>query len=590
MSRSFLVPLLLLSAAYVTSALASEKPWTEVRSQHFRVLTNGSSGDARKVLHEFEQLRWVFANRFPGARLDSGAPLTVFAVRDQGTAKSLDPFMWKRMGELLAGAFHPGWERQYAMVRLDSWGGEGSKEVVYHEYTHSILRMNSHWLPLWLNEGTAEFYGYSRFEEHRIYLGAPTARDRELRSRTPMPVQTLISMRAMPSDEQLFYAESWALVHFLIYGPGMENGKRMDNFFALLQQGTPQNKAFEQVFGDFKSVNKGLASYMQQPTFTTTVLKDPVQIDDKSTALRVMTVAETEAELGGFHLWTHDNNGARPLLEQALKDDPKLGLAHENMGFLDFADGKDAEAVSQFAQAYTLDSKLYLSLFAKTMMSSLPASNRVSDLNEFGASIGKVLQVNPEFAPAYVQLSRLAFHEGDLAAALLMSRKAEELEPSLAGYHLLSGQILRRMGKGTDAAASAQFVADRWIGPDHNEAVELWNSVPAAERGEAIFAVAPKDSEAVEGQVKAIVCSEKEQEWSLVLDKGSRSLTFHKKGPFATGFSDTIWYGGDHFNHCHHIEGLRAIVHYRPPADASYAGDIAELEIRDDLPEPLAKQ
>ena len=55
-------------------------------------------------------------------------------------------------------------------------------------------------------------------------------------------------------------------------------------------------------------------------------------------------MAETEAELGSYHLWIRDTNGARSLIEQALKDDPKLGAAHENMGFLDFADGKDAEA------------------------------------------------------------------------------------------------------------------------------------------------------------------------------------------------------------------------------------------------------
>jgi len=372
------------------------------------------------------------------------------------------------------------------------------------------------------------------------------------------------------------------------YGPGMEKGKRMDSFFSQLQQGVPQDKAFEQAFGNFQSVDKELAAYMQQPTFATTVLKDPPQIDDKAVVFRVMTVAETEAELGGFHMWTYDHSGARLLLEQALKDDPKLGLAHENMGFLDFAEGKDAEAVNEFSQAYALDPHLYLSLFSKTMLSPLPSSKVVSDLNTFGATMGQVLKVDPQFAPAYVQLARLAFREKDLNAALLMSSKAEEMEPSLAGYHLLTGQILQRMGKSADAAEAAKFVANRWIGPDHNEAAELWNSIPAAQRrGESIVEVAPKDTQAVEGRVKAVVCSEKEQEWSFVLDQGGHSLTFHRKGGFPVGFSDTLWYGGDHFSQCHHIEGLRAIVHYHAPSDATYAGDIAELELRDDLPEPV---
>jgi len=110
------------------------------------------------------------------------------------------------------------------------------------------------------------------------------------------------------------------------------------------------------------------------------------------------------------------------------------------------------------------------------MMSSLASSRKVSDMNDFGAALGKVLQINPQFAPAYTQLAKLALLENDLSSAALVSRKAEEVEPSLAGYHLLTGQILRRMGKPGEAADAAKFVADRWVGPDHNEAVELWNN------------------------------------------------------------------------------------------------------------------
>lgn len=591
MNRRVSVLIFLLAFSRCT-VFAAEKPWTEIRSPHFRIVTNGSIPDARKVATEFEELRWVFATRFPGARLESGAPLLVFAARDQETARSLEPAAWKRMGERVAGVFHHGWEKQFATVRLDTWGGEGSKEVVYHEYTHSILHMNSHWLPLWLDEGTAEFYAYTRFEQHRIYLGAPTERYRALRGMTPMSVETFISHHSPTgSDEQLFYAQAWALVHFLTFGPGMENGKRMVQFFSLLQQGVPQKRAFEDAFGDFKAVDRGLTAYMKQPTFAATILKDPPQFDDKSFTTRIMSVAETEGELGGFHLWMHHHETARGLLEQALRDDPKLGFAHENMGFLDFAEGKDAEAAGEFSQAYALDNNLYLSRFAKTMLSPLSTSTAIPDMNSFGAALGKVLQVNPQFAPAYAQLARLALRENDFDSAVLLSRKAEEMEPSLAGYHLLSGQILRRMGKGSDAADAAKFVADRWVGPDHNEAVELWNSVPTDQRpaGEVISEDAPKDTQLIEGKVKSITCADKDEDFSFVLDRDDRLFTFHRKGGFTTGFSDTIWYGGDHFSLCHHLEGFRAIVHYHPPSDTTYAGDIAEIEIRDDLPAPLTQ-
>lgn len=579
------------------SAMANEKPWTEIRSPHFRVLTNGSISDARNVAYEFEQLRYVFATRFPNARLESGAPLLVFAVRDEDTAKKLEPRIWKS-GANRAGEFHQGWERQFAIIRLDTWGGEGSKEVVYHEYTHSIEHLNMHYLPLWLNEGTAEFYAYTRFQSHRIYVGAPTERYRTLRGRTLIPLETFIGLGPRSpyyldgSQNQLYYAEAWALVHYLIYGEGMENGKRLEQFTSLLQQGVSQKDAFQQIFGDFKKVDRGLDSYMLQPTFSNTILKESPQIDEKSFLTRVMSNSETEAELGGFHVWTRDLPGAHELLDQALKDDPKLALAHEEMGFLHFSGGIDSQAEAEFAKAYTLDQNLYLSLFYKVMLSPLATSNNVAEMNEFAGVLGKVLQLNPNFAPAYVALVKLALREGDLNSALQISRKAEELEPSLAGYHLLTGQVLKRIGRTTDAGDYAKFVADRWIGPDHDEAVELWNSLPAADRpllqptSAMELGDIEKGAQLSEGRIKSASCSDNDHERSFVLESGGHLLTFRGKS-FVSGYSDTVWYGADHFDLCHHLEGRRAVIRYRPATDASYAGEIVELGIRDDLPGPL---
>jgi hypothetical protein len=81
----------------------------------------------------------------------------------------------------------------------------------------------------------------------------------------------------------------------------------------------------------------------------------------------------------------------------------------------------------------------------------------------------------------------------------------------------------------------------------------------------------------------------KSRAFALILDQGGRWVTFHPKSRFSVGFSDTIWRGGGHFNHGHHIEGWPAMVHSAKPADAIDARDIAQLELGDDLPEPPAK-
>lgn len=575
-------------------AHAREKPWIEVRSPHFRVLTNGSQNDARHLAKEFEQMRYVFADRYPEFRLEGGAPLTIFAALDEPTARALDPAAWKSKGAKPAGVFHHGWEKQYVIVQLDAMGDEGARQIVYHEYSHTIFHLNFHWLPTWLDEGLANFYGFSRFEEHKIHVGAPPARYQMPRG-SLIPVETLINITSpfsLAEDQvHLFYSESWALVHFLMFDPGMERGKRLNQFVGLLQQGVEQKKAFQQAFGSFKDMDRALADYLTKVNFQTGVLPDSTQIDEKSFSLRTMSLAETEAELAGFHLWTHDPQGARHLIEEALKDDPKLGLAHEDMGFLMFSEGKDAEALNEFSQANSIDPTLALSLFAKTVLSPIATSDVPADQSAFHDALLKVLALNPQFAPAYVQLARLSVRKNDLITALALSRKAEQLEPALAGYHVQSGQILLRMGRGSEAASFARFVAQRWPASDHDEAVELWNAIPPEQRpaGDALSIVVPKDVQSVEGTVKSVSCSGSERNMSLVLYHDGQTLTFRGRGDFPGGFSDTIWYGVDHFSFCHHLEGLRAIVRYRSASDGSYAGDLAEIDIRDDLPERPSK-
>ncbi len=575
------------------SSAAAEEPWTEVRSPHFRVLTNGDASDAKHVAADLEQMRYVFETQFPGFRLDSGAPLTIFAARDERTAKMLEPEMRKIKGTAnLGGLFKHGWEKQYAMVRLDV-RELSSNVLVYHEYTHTILHLNFHWLPTWLDEGIAEFYSYTRFEQHKTILGAPTERVRIL-SNTPVPIRTLISEQnplfgGDGDKTEMFYAESWALVHYMMFGDGMDRGRKLNEFFGLLQNGADQTKAFEQVFGSPEAMDRPFDQYMRNLAFHAAVMPSSPDIKEKDFRTRKLSLAETEAELAGYHLWSRDPESAAPLIAAALAHDPKLGLAHEEDGFLLFNSGKDSEAAAEFSQAYALDPTLYLSLFARTMLSPTTNSNAPADEAALYAALMKVADLNPQFAPAFVQLARLDLREGNQKAAFGVARRAEELEPSRAGYHLLTGEILRRMGKNAEAAQFAEYVAKHWPATDHNEAVELWNRVPAPARpaGVSLAIEKPANTQTATGIVKSSTCDAgAKQPWTLVLDDNGKEQTFHRTGRLGTGFSDTLWWGEDHFNICRHLVGLRAVVRYSPSADRTFTGNVVDLGIRDDLPPP----
>lgn len=221
----------------------------------------------------------------------------------------------------------------------------------------------------------ADFYGFSRFESKRIVVAAPPERYRIVAGQALIPIDVLVSVDGRPPyyhDEYKvyrFYGESQGLVHFLMNDPGMGRGKKLNEYSALLQQGVESKKAFQQVFGDFKAMESQLSDYLSRFTFQVGVMANPPKLDDKSFLARTLTMAETNAELAGFHPWTHDNESARHFAEEALKEDPKLGFAHEVMGFVEFGEGKDEEALNEFTQAASLDPNLHLSLFAKAMMS-----------------------------------------------------------------------------------------------------------------------------------------------------------------------------------------------------------------------------
>ena len=582
--------LLAITGVFCAHWAAGEDTWTEVRSPHFRVVTNGSGKDGRRVANEFEQMRHVFALRFGEDQLESGAPLTIVATRDEATFSQLDPVMWKSSHGGIAGVFYRRWEKQFAIIRLDTWGDD-NQIVIFHEYTHSVLHANAHWLPVWLDEGMAEFYAYTRFQSDGIYVGAPSKRLRELRRNSLIPISTMLEIGHASKeyyDEarvQLFYGEAWAMVHYAVFGPGMGNGEKLSSFFKLLQDNVPQEQAFEQVFGDPKKFEQALSTYLSHFTFPAGLMPADRGIDQKTFLERKLTEAEADYEQGTFQVGTRNRALGRTLLEKSVQLDDKLGVAHEELGYLDFDEGKDDDAKREWNEAYARDPSLGRALFALTM-SGLPLSQQTKEqLRTTQATLRHVTVLNPRYAPAYVELALLEWRLGYTQLAYKDARQAEKLEPWRAGYRLLTARILLRGHQPALAAEASRYVATHWNGPDHDEAVEMMSDVPVGLRGDGppLQIETTSGTEVVRGVVKGVTCGEEagKRQVSVTLQPSntpSQPLVLTKNGGFMSGFSDTLWWGEDHFSLCHHLEGYPAVIMYKP------GGELVNVEIRDELP------
>jgi hypothetical protein len=196
------------------------------------------------------------------------------------------------------------------------------------------------------------------------------------------------------------------------------------------------------------------------------------------------------------------------------------------------------------------------------------------------------LEFNREFAPAYVQLARRYIREKNFERAATAAVKAQQLSPGRAGYHLLIGNILHALGRDSEAAAVARYVADRWQGLNHDEAAELWRKLSPASRQGADIVKRPAlpGTRVKSGRIASLRCNEKDQTMTMVID--GAPLTFRTSDEKTNiEFSDTLWFGADHFNVCSHLDGLRAEIQYMPASSSSrISGALMQFDIYDDIP------
>jgi hypothetical protein len=187
----------LLFSALPCVARDRNESWIEVRSNHFIVATDANEKKARQIADQFERMRALFHIALPKLQADPYVPIVVIAVKDDKDFRDLEPTVYLAKGQIkLGGLFLHTLDKNYVLMRVDA-EGEHPYEVIYHEYTHLLLSKDAEWLPLWLNEGLAEFYQNTDIHEKDAAVGQPSAGDIILlRQNRLLPLTTLFTVDA----------------------------------------------------------------------------------------------------------------------------------------------------------------------------------------------------------------------------------------------------------------------------------------------------------------------------------------------------------------------------------------------------------
>jgi tetratricopeptide (TPR) repeat protein len=458
--RSFLRIVCLALFLIPSVALCADK-WVEVRSAHFTISSNAGEKEARRIANQFEEIRGVFLAAFPSLKVDAGKPLVLIAVKNEDSLKVLLPDFWNNKDRTpLAGIFVPGFDRNFALLRTDVQGtGENPYHSLYHEYTHAIMRLNFATLPTWLDEGLAEFYGNTLVESGEIGIGQISKRQLALLQRSQLiPIQTLMSVdhRSPLYNERaqvsIFYAESWALVHYLMTDPEARKEQTLKRFMEVLEKTNDSEEAAKESFGDLKKFQITLESYARQVSFHYMKMKPQAPISDKDYAARELSPAEVLTVQADF--LEHNGHGkeARSLLQQAIEQQPGLAAAYSERGFYEFYQHDNDGADKDFDKAIELDPKDYRAMYFKAELRLRKDGYRAESTPQIISYLEKVVQINPDFAPAYAFLS-VAYRQDDStkAKALDAGIKATKLAPTVFAYYINVGNALMALKRDHDA-------------------------------------------------------------------------------------------------------------------------------------------
>lgn len=463
-----------------TFLAAREKPekWVEIRSPHFTVVTNSNEKQGRRVADQFERMRSVFHLLLPKAHLDPAAPIVVLAVNGEKEFRSLEPEAYLAKGQLkLGGLFLRTLEKNYVLMRLDA-EGEHPYSIVYHEYTHLVLSKSEDWLPLWLNEGLAEFYQNTDIHEKDVILGQPSIDNiLWLRQNRLLPLPMLFAVdRNSPyyheeNKGSIFYAESWALVHYLRVMDYKQKTNRLSAYAELLAGKTDPLVAANTAFGDLNKLQQQLQLYVQGP-MGAFLMKAATDVDDSTLTARPLIPSQADALRADFLACNQRTKDARALLDHVLQEDPHNTTAHETMGYLEFREGHLDEAKKWYAEAVQLDSQSYLANYYYAAMSM---QERLSGDDEkmVEDSLRRAIKLNPSFAPSFDRLAVfLGSRHRNLEEAHRMGLNAVSLEPGNVAYRMNVANVLMEMQQGHSAVMVLQTAAKLAKTPEESRWVE----------------------------------------------------------------------------------------------------------------------
>ena len=278
---AFFTLLLLLLASAFCPLSARTAEWVHLRTSQFELYTTNTKEEGRELLHSLAGaqsfMRTVAFVETRASKERSQAPVRILALRSR---TEYEPF---RLSPTAFGYFRHSRLGDYIVlqdIRLEH------RQAAIHEYMHFLFRQAGLTLPLWLNEGLADFYSSLETDESQTRIGGLLpSRMRTLPSQALIDLTTLFAVNGKspfyndPVQVGMFYAESWALVHMLALDPDYAPG--LPELIRSMSTGLSPETAFSEAYGkSVPEIQSALQAYL--PLLSSSVYCKTVSLDKQS--------------------------------------------------------------------------------------------------------------------------------------------------------------------------------------------------------------------------------------------------------------------------------------------------------------------
>ena len=449
---------LLLFVLFAPLTVQAKDTWLRVQTKNFNLVGNASEKDMRQVATKLEQFRDVFTRLFSQARFTSPVPTTVLVFKSKSSYK---PFALPNA----AGYFQKGEDVNYITLSTETYA-DNPFSIIYHEYVHLMVDNTVGNVPAWFNEGLAEYYSTFAIEEDRkVHLGElipyhlMTLREEKL-----LPLRKLFAVDHYSPEynekdkKGIFYAQSWALVHYLMFANNTERRSELGKFINYVGAGAAIEDAFKRAFQtDIETMEKELKKYVAGHTFKMQVATFERKLEvDKEFTVTPLTEGDAQAYLGDLLLHLHRLSDADTRLQQALALDAKQPMALASLGILRARQGRFDEARKTLQEAVGGNSSNYLAHYYYAFALSREGMNSDNFVRNYSAEtaslmraeLTKAIDLNPNFPESYSLLAFINTVTGEeLDKSIDLLQRALRLSPGRQDLSLLLAQIHMRQQK-----------------------------------------------------------------------------------------------------------------------------------------------